>query len=689
MEKNPLPFLEQKRVEALMRYEILDTLSEEEFDDITWLASNLCRMPIAFISLIDSDRLWIKSKHNFPTLECPRGASFCTYTIENPTILEIHDALADPRFETNPFVVNPPNVRFYAGAPLKTPSGHHIGSLGVADSKPGRLSAEQHEALERLSHQVIRLMESRLAQKNLQRLAIDERKSLIEKDRWASTLLSNLDGMAFRSSGVEKVVFEYVSAGCRGLLGVDPEVLISQKIKYFELIHPEDKARVMAHRTAIIQGRRPYEIEYRLVLPSEEIKWVWARGRPVYGVDDKFEGLEGIITDITERKQMEANFLRAERIESIGTLAGGIAHDLNNLLAPIMMGVDLLKHFGLSEQGLKVIEDIERSTKRGASLVKQVLSFARGDEGARVSVHIGDVIKEVASITKSSFPKSITLKTRIAGDLALVLSDPTLITQVLLNLCVNARDALLQGGTITIAAKNKTLNEHTSSMLQRKIPTGRYVCIEVIDDGTGIPKENLDRIFDPFFTTKELGKGTGLGLATVLGIVRGHGGFVDVKSELGKGTTFQILLPAAAPVESAHAQDEADDANTPLPKGNGEWILVIDDEPAVLSVTAKTLKQNGYQTFVAANGEEALTILKEQPNKIALAITDMMMPGMDGPTTVAAMKVLIPSLRVICCSGLQAEEQQNRAAELGVRHFLAKPYTTDVLLRTLQKVLSA
>ncbi len=676
---------EKDRLEALARYEILDTLSEAEFDDITWLASHLCGAPIAFISLIDANRQWFKSSRGLAEKERPRDLSFCTHAIQGDGILEVPNALEDARFRDNPLVIGASGICFYASAPLRTPDGHNIGTLGVADIQPRQLTDPQREGLVRLSRQVIRLLESRRAQRELERISLDEKKSLQEKERWAATLLSNLDGMVFRSTGIDEVVFEYVSSGSRELLGLEPEELISQRIKYVDLIHPEDKPRVLAHRAAMIRARQPYETEYRIVLPTQEVKCIWVRARGVFSTDDIFEGLEGILTDITARKNIEANFLRTERLESIGTLAGGIAHDLNNLLSPIMIGVDLLKHFGLTGTSLKVVEDIERSTRRGARLVQQVLSFARGEEGARVSVHIGDVMNEVASIVKSSFPKNIELETRVSGDLWLIQGDPTQITQVLLNLCVNARDALPRGGRISITARNTLVDANVASVAQRKIPAGRYVCVRVGDNGIGISKENLSRIFEPFFTTKELGKGTGLGLAAVLGIVRAHGGLVDVESGINRGTTFEILLPALATDPALPSDAMAEEAH---PAGHGEWILVIDDEPAILSITEKTLNAYGYKVFTAEDGEKAVEVFRTHQDRIAGVITDMMMPRLDGPATIAALQRIQPDVRLIGATGMDANEQLARSAELGVKHFMAKPYSTATLLKTLKNLLA-
>lgn len=295
-------------------------------------------------------------------------------------------------------------------------------------------------------------------------------------------------------------------------------------------------------------------------------------------------------TDITERKKLEQQFLRAQRMESIGTLAGGIAHDLNNLLTPILIGVGVLRLGALDDGAAQIVDNIEQSARRGTDLVKQVLSFARGVEGARVAVSLADIAREIEAITRTTFPKNITFFAAIAADIRPVTGDPTQLNQVLMNLCVNARDAMPDGGSLTIAAKNVELVRPYAA-LQGTVPAGHYVVLEVSDTGTGMPKPVIERIFEPFFTTKDVGKGTGLGLSTMLGIVRSHGGCVNVESAPGRGTTFKIFLPAetnssAGPVASTGVADEQ-------AGGQGECVLLVDDDSTVLDITRQTLETFG------------------------------------------------------------------------------------------------
>lgn len=390
-----------------------------------------------------------------------------------------------------------------------------------------------------------------------------------------------------------------------------------------------------------------------------------------------------IHTDITERHKLEQQFLRAQRMESIGTLAGGIAHDLNNLLSPIVIGVDLLRQLDQDESRLSIISDIGRSAERGANLVKQVLSFARGVEGARMPLRIDNLIRELRAIVENTFPKNIRFDYVQATDLWSVVGDPTQINQVLLNLCVNARDAMATGGRLTVKTRNLWLDGKDPALDPSK-PSGHFVVIEVADEGTGIPPELIDRIFEPFFTTKEHGKGTGLGLSSVLGIVRSHGGFVTVYSELGKGSSFKVHLPAQ--VEPAAEEPTAGGIVT-LPRGNSELILVVDDEVAILDMTRQTLEAFGYRVLCAEDGAQAIAIFAQNRDSVRLVLTDMMMPIMDGPALIKALRRLAPEVTIVAASGLDANGHVARAAGNDVHHFIPKPYTAEHLLKTIREAL--
>ncbi|MDZ4286635.1 MAG: PAS domain-containing protein [Prosthecobacter sp.] len=390
-----------------------------------------------------------------------------------------------------------------------------------------------------------------------------------------------------------------------------------------------------------------------------------------------------INTDITEKKKLEQQVLRAQRMESIGTLAGGIAHDLNNVLAPIMMSIDLLKLICREQRALSVLSTIEFSAKRGADMVRQILSFARGMEGERVKIDPAEIIRDLQPLVQDTFPKNIQFRVELPGSLPAILGDPTQVHQVLLNLCVNARDAMPDGGVLAISAEVLIADDRFVAMNPEARP-GTYVMIKVRDSGAGIPPEVVEKIFDPFFTTKDFGKGTGLGLSTALGIVKSHGGFLSVESKPGKGTVFTLCFPTGI----APASNDAGSLDDDCPHGQGEQILIVDDEPSVRDITQQTLEAFGYRVLVAADGAEAIALYSQYPNDVAAVLTDMMMPVMDGLATIQVLNRINPAVKVIAAGGLLNDGGKAKAATLGVKHFLAKPFTAQAVLMALKKVLS-
>ena len=387
-----------------------------------------------------------------------------------------------------------------------------------------------------------------------------------------------------------------------------------------------------------------------------------------------------INTDVTEQKQLEAQFLRTQRMESIGTLAGGIAHDLNNVLAPIMMGVELLKAKAQDESSRTMLATMASSAKRGSDMVKQVLSFARGHEGERTAVQASHLVREMQKIVKETFPKNIDFQVYVEKANP-ILGDATQIHQILLNLCVNARDAMSEGGKLMASIKDVCLSQAEADRFVGAKPIP-YVLLSVSDTGTGIPPEIIDKIFEPFFTTKEIGKGTGLGLSTVISIIKSHGGFLDLQTEVGKGTAFNVYLPAA---ESSTAATAAAGLPPEL-MGKGEMILVVDDEPAVLELTKGLLSHYGYNVITARHGADALALYAQYQDKIEAVVMDMMMPVMDGPTAIRALKQQRSDLKVIAISGLMQGDNVRARLDQSIP-FLPKPFTTQHLLEQLRNLL--
>ncbi|MBL9136912.1 MAG: response regulator [Verrucomicrobiales bacterium] len=389
--------------------------------------------------------------------------------------------------------------------------------------------------------------------------------------------------------------------------------------------------------------------------------------------------------DITEQKRLEAQYLRAQRLESVGTLAGGVAHDLNNILSPILMGLDMLNLSTTNPGALNTLDMIKESARRGVDTVRQLLTFSRGGtESHRGPVNSGHLVEEIVRLLRQTLPKSIQIHAEVMDDSATVFADPSQVHQVLLNLCVNARDAMPEGGLLCLRVAEETFGENGVRLHPKARPI-RYVVFSVSDSGTGIPPEILDRIFDPFFTTKPHGQGTGLGLATVLGIVESHGGFVLVESVPGSGTTFRVYLPAAKETGPSAPGAKAVPVPESAPRGQGELVLIVDDEPAILQLAAGVLRHGGYRSLTTSRSSEALRLMETHGAEIRAVLTDMMMPFGDGRQLIAMLADRFPDLPILAMSGLPVAEVKRQALGSGASGFLGKPFDAEQLLRVMDQ----
>ncbi len=496
---------------------------------------------------------------------------------------------------------------------------------------------------------------------------IAEQAALLDKARDA-ILVRDINGkILFWNKGAE-LVYGWARDEALGRNAAELYYLDSQKFKEIDALtisrgewQGEVQHRTKDGRTITVEAR------WNLIRDSE--------GRP--------KSVLAINTDITERKKIEAQFMRAQRMESIGTLAGGVAHDLNNILAPIMMAIQLLKEMSDDPGANRILETLEVSARRGADIVRQVLSFARGLEGQRIEIQPRRLLEDLGAIIKDTFPKSIHFHFSTADEVWPIVGDPTQIHQVLLNLCVNARDAMPSGGDLTIRFENCVLDEQHAAM-NIQVKPGRYVNINVSDSGMGMTPEVLDKIFEPFFTTKAIDKGTGLGLSTVMAIVKSHEGVIHVCSEPAKGTTFRIYLPAMS--VSAQARPELAEENS-LPRGDGETVLVIEDEVSILTITSETLRTFGYRVLTATDGAEGLALYAQNQNEVAVVLMDMMMPVLDGLATMRALLRINPRIKIVAASGLDARRDVVEASGGSVKHLLIKPYTAGTMLKTLRAIL--
>ena len=474
----------------------------------------------------------------------------------------------------------------------------------------------------------------------------------------------------------------YVSPAYERIWGASCASLYASPGAWMRSIQAEEDRPRVATAFARLPATGEYNESYRIVRPDGEIRWIHDRGFPVRDEAGRVVRLVGVAEDITEKKRIETQFLRAQRMEAIGALAGGVAHDLNNILTPMLMATSLLKDETVEPHEQELLSMIEQSARRGADIVRQLLTFSRGVEGQRIVLQPRHLLKEMAAIIRETFPREIALHEDFAADLWPVEADSTQLHQVLMNLCVNARDAMPRGGRLSLEARNLQLGPGDHQIAVECKP-GPYVVILVADTGEGMTAATITRIFEPFFTTKGVGKGTGLGLSTVLGIVRSHGGHVSVYSEPGRGSQFRVYLPAQPGSVIPTTETPA-----AIDRGNGELILVVDDEPSIREATRRLLELRGYRALTAQNGEEALKLVIQHRDDLRLVLTDVMMPVMGGIALARSLQTLDAGIPVVATSGMDEDDKRQELAGVGVQEVLAKPCASGDLMAAIRRQLA-
>jgi two-component system, cell cycle sensor histidine kinase and response regulator CckA len=470
----------------------------------------------------------------------------------------------------------------------------------------------------------------------------------------------------------------YANEGAARLQGLSREAMVGRTAE--QNFSPAALTRIVAGREATFatgrwQGEVPLStpdgrsitVEYYMSLIRDDRGCVIAR--LTIGVD------------VTEKKQIEEQFLRAQRMEHLGLLVAGIAHDLNNILSPALLVAPFMRPLVQKESDHAFLDSVERSAERGASLVKQILLFAQGRGDGHIPVKPGSLARELVGLVRETFPRSLQFEEEIPGDLWPVNANPTQLHQVLLNLLVNARDALDGHGLITLRVANRLLDAPAAARIEGG-RSGAFVCFEIGDTGPGIPADVLPRIWEPFFTTKPVGKGTGLGLSTVRGIISNHLGFCEVQTAPGEGTVFRVFLPAA----STPADTTRSSADPFIPRGHGELILVVDDEAGVRDLLNAILVNHGYQVITARDGIEGINLFTAQQTQVALVISDMHMPHGRGDSFAGLLRLIRPDIRVLFISGLGRQEEGSVPAQ-STDPFLLKPFKPAALLEAVHKLL--
>ncbi|MBK9707777.1 MAG: response regulator [Acidobacteria bacterium] len=460
------------------------------------------------------------------------------------------------------------------------------------------------------------------------------------------------------------------------------EVLGDQtgSLKHFlKIVHPEDSERLKSKVELALNSGLNYSLDFRLFDSKGNIKWVEAHARVVSNHEQTLTKLIGVVRDITEIKLLEMERYRTSRLESIGSLVSGISHDLNNIFTPILMGISTLKKSSLDENAERWIPVIQKSAERGRDLIEQMLTFGKGYEVDRETININSLVKDLLIIIGETLPKDIEVELHLEQNLWDIVGNQTQIHQVLLNLCINSKDAMPKGGKLTISTENLLIDEDNSKILNTAAKPGRYVGITITDTGLGIPPNIIEHIFDPYFTTKKNSQGTGLGLSTSRTIVITHGGFITVSSQVGRGTKFIAHLPV---LESNKVKPGVS-FNKNAEKGHDELILMIDDERDICDVAKHCLESNGYRVIIMQNGIEAIKIYEERRDEIQVVITDLMMPEVDGPGIIRKLRQINPGVKIVAISGIRGNEKYKEAARAGFNVFLQKPFTEEKLLSTL------
>ncbi|MGH7992144.1 MAG: response regulator [Limisphaerales bacterium] len=474
----------------------------------------------------------------------------------------------------------------------------------------------------------------------------------------------------------------YISPAYERIWGRSCQSLYDNPASWLDAIHPEDRDRVRQAAATQSVGAA-YDEEYRILRPDMQIRWIQDTAFPLRNAAGQVERVVGVARDVTERRQMTEQLRQSQKLESIGQLAGGVAHDFNNILAAIMLQAELI--LDVENTPLEIregLQQIRAAAERAADLIRQLLLFSRKQVMQARDLDLNEAVTSLAKMLQRIIGEDVHLQLHLHPLPLIIHADAGMLDQVLLNLAVNGRDAMPDGGRLLIKTEEKNVDENFTRLNPDAVP-GRYVCLSVSDTGTGIPPENMPRIFEPFFTTKEPGKGTGLGLATVFGIVKQHGGFIKAGSEPGSGANFQIFLPASKATPESLAR-----VAQVKPRGGTETIFVVEDDAAVCSLIRATLERHGYHVLEAPSGVEALALWNEHCGAVALLLTDLVMPGgVSGRELARRLQQDKPQLKVIFTSGYSAEIAGRQLQLRSGENFMQKPFSPDQFLETVRRCL--
>ena len=710
---------ETDRLAALLRYDIIDTPKEPEFEDIVRLASDVFDAPISVVNLIASDRQWFKAEIGIGARELPLDVSICAHAILQEELFIVRDTLLDDRFCNNPLVKVDGGLRFYAGALLKTEEGLPLGTVCVLDTKPRPegITDRQRLTLEVLARQVMTQLE--LRRSIVQR---DERSAVLQEE-----VISRIAAETARTASEAHYqhLFNAVDAGISVL-----------QIRYDDQGRATDYRflevnRAFSDHTGLsdVQGRWVSD-----VLPGVEQYWldlygeVGLSGRSkrvqhiASALDNKWfevhafrigdpeeRQVAALFTDITARRQSEealkelnetleqriaaeieereatAEALRqSQKMEAIGQLTGGLAHDFNNMLTGVIGSLDLIRRFldtGKTEQVFRYLDAAETSAQRAAALTARLLAFGRRQSLDIQPIDVNRLISSMEDLLRRTLGEQVDMVIDLADSLPPASTDANQLENALLNLCINARDAMPEGGHLTVETTTMRLDADFGQTGEDLQP-GSYVVLSVSDNGQGMSAETIAKVFEPFFTTKPIGQGTGLGLSMIYGFLKQSGGHVRLYSELGKGTSVKLFLPRSdAPVVTSEQRAIV------RPGGAGETVLVVEDDPAVRMVIVNVLEELGYHASEAENAQDALVFLQSD-RQIDLLISDVGLPGLNGRQLAEIARQSRPELQVLFVTGYaQGAAVRSGFLDHGM-DMLTKPFQIDTLAIKVRQMLT-
>jgi len=545
------------------------------------------------------------------------------------------------------------------------------GLLQFNDRRKNRFSPERIAALELLADSLAIAISQRQ----------DQAARQVSEERFRRLLESTTDYSYAVDHRNGRQVQTRHGAGCEKVTGFTAEDFAARPSLWLDMVVPEDRVPVVDFANAIDHGKNPAPIEHRIVHKNGSIHWV--RNTVVSRPAPSGQGFvhDGLISDITERKRLETQLQQAQKMEAMGQLAGGVAHDFNNILATMLMELGLLREEpGLSENVRVGLHDLVASVGRATGLTRQILAFSRRQLMQMKPLRLDTLVADLYKMLGRMLGETIEVELCASPKSSAIKGDAGMIEQVVMNLCVNARDAMPAGGTIELRVENVTLDEsHIQGNPEARV--GQFVRLSVTDTGHGMTEQVRLHLFEPFFTTKDIGKGTGLGLSTVYGIVKQHDGWIEVESQAGKGSSFHVLLPALLVEAIPTSRDPAAEPA----RGKGETLLLVEDEASLRLALGSILRRFGYRVLEAGNGDDALVLWQSVRGAVDLLVTDMIMPGkVTGLQLIESLRHDKPGLRAIICSGYSGVQSIPVVAGIDV---LSKPFETAVLLRTVRRCL--